>query len=144
MAMMLLTCVDVIGRYLFTRPIPGSFELTEILLAAIIFIGLPIVSLKNDHVTVDLFASVTPYRMLVVQHVLASLIGASCAAYLAWRLWLHADSLMQAGETTTQLHLRLGWLVYGMSALIGATSIALLIAGKRAPSRSEKGELTGT
>lgn len=142
MAMMLLTCVDVFGRYLFNSPMPGSFELTEILLAAIIFIGLPIVSLRNEHVTVDLFAALTPHRVFVVQHFLASVLAAGCTAYLAWHLWLHAQSLLEAGQTTTQLQLRLAWFVYGMSLLTGIASVALLIAARRVPAPAETDELT--
>ena len=33
--MMLLTAVDVIGRYLFNTPVNGGFEVTEIMLASI-------------------------------------------------------------------------------------------------------------
>ena len=56
-AMMMLTCVDVIGRYFFSRPIFGGFELTEMMLAAMIFLGLPLVTLRNEHVTVDVLDS---------------------------------------------------------------------------------------
>ena len=57
--LMLLTCVDVVGRYFFNKPVTGGFELTEMLLAALIFAGLPLVTLRGDHITVDLFDPVT-------------------------------------------------------------------------------------
>ena len=59
-AMMTLTCADVIGRYFFSQPIFGGFELTEMLLAAMIFLGLPLVTLRNEHITVDVLDSITP------------------------------------------------------------------------------------
>ena len=50
--LMLLTCVDVIGRYFFSSPVAGGFEITEMLLAGLIFSALPLVTLRGEHVTV--------------------------------------------------------------------------------------------
>ena len=36
--MMMITAVDVIGRYVFNKPLAGGFEITEMLLAALIFV----------------------------------------------------------------------------------------------------------
>jgi TRAP-type C4-dicarboxylate transport system permease small subunit len=134
-ALMLLTCVDVAGRYLFNSPVYGAFELTEMMLAALIFAALPLVSLRNDHVTVDLFDPVTPDGLLRVQHVAACAIGATCTAYLAWRLWIRAGNLLAAGETTAQLKLTIAWLAYGMAALMGISAVAMLVLALRRPRR---------
>jgi TRAP-type C4-dicarboxylate transport system permease small subunit len=134
-ALMLLTCVDVAGRYLFNSPVYGAFELTEMMLAALIFAALPLVSLRNDHVTVDLFDPVTPDWLLRVQHVAACLIGFACTAYLAWRLWIRAGNLLAAGETTAQLKLTIAWLAYGMALLMGISAVAMLVLALRRPRR---------
>ncbi len=134
-ALMLLTCVDVAGRYLFNSPVYGAFELTEMMLAALIFAALPLVSLRNDHVTVDLFDPVTPDWLLRVQHVAACAIGFVCTAYLAWRLWIRAGNLLAAGETTAQLKLTIAWLAYGMAALMGISAVAMLVLALRRPRR---------
>ena len=43
LAMMLLTVVDVVARYVFSRPLRGAFEVTELMLLVLIFAGLPLV-----------------------------------------------------------------------------------------------------
>ena len=43
--LMTLTCIDVIGRYFFNTPVTGGFELTEMMLAALIFFGLSLLVL---------------------------------------------------------------------------------------------------
>ena len=53
--MMLITAVDVAGRYVFNKPLPGGFELTELLLAALIYCGLPLVSARREHIVIDTF-----------------------------------------------------------------------------------------
>ena len=135
-ALMLVTCVDVLGRYFLNRPLLGGLELTELLLSAAIFFALPLVSLRGDHVTVDLLDAVTPDWLVRIQHVFASLVGALCSGYLAWRLWIRAGQLVAAGETTAQLKLGLGGVTYAMSALMALTAVALVLAARRTPSRS--------
>jgi len=139
--LMLLTCVDVVGRYFFNKPVTGGFELTEILLASLIFAGLPLVTLRGDHITVDLFDSLTPDWLFRIQHVAAALLGAVCTAYLAWRLWLRAEDLARAGETTSQLGIRLAWLTYSMSLLMALTAAALAIISFGEPVRHIPGEV---
>ena len=142
-AMMLLTCADVVGRYFLSRPIFGAFELTEMLLAALIFAGLPLVTLRNEHVTVDVFDSITPDWLFRIQHVIACALGLLSTGYLAWRLWLRAVNMDAAGETTAQLKFKLAYLTYAMSILMALTAVALLVLAFRRPQRSVPGEGVG-
>lgn len=143
LGLMLLTCADVVGRYFLNKPITGGFELTEVLLAALIFAGLPLVTLRADHITVDLFDPVTPDWLFRIQHALASLIGTVCAGYLSWRLWLRAEALARAGETTSLLQFKLAWLAYAMAVLMALTAAALVVALFRPPQRHIPGETEG-
>lgn len=139
--LMLLTCADVAGRYFFNSPIWGAFELTEMALAALIFAGLPLVTLRNDHVTVDLFDPVTPDWLFRIQHVVACAIGVVCTAYLAWRLWIRAENMYAAGETTSQLKITVAWLTFSMAVLMGLTAFALVVLAFRRPSRHYSSDL---
>jgi TRAP-type transport system small permease protein len=139
--LMALTCVDVVGRYLFNSPIRGGFEVTEMLLAGLIFTALPLVTLRGDHVTVDLLEPVTPPLLLRLQHAGACLVGAIATGYLAYRLWVRAVLMDNAGETTAQLKLKLAYLTYGMALLVGLTAIAFLILACRGPGRARTGEI---
>jgi TRAP-type transport system small permease protein len=133
--LMLLTCVDVVGRYFLNHPVWGGFELTEMLLAVLIFAGLPLVTLRDDHVTVDLFDPIIPDRLFRARHAIACAIGVGCTGYLAWRLWLRAAQLDRAGETTAVLRIDLAWLGYAMSVLMAFTAVALFVLAFRRPRR---------
>jgi len=133
--LMAVTCVDVIGRYFFSMPVRGGFEITEMLLATLIFVGLPLVTLRNDHVTVDLLDPVVPNWLFRIQHVVACLIGFVATAYLSWRLGIRASSMIAAGETTAQLKLTIGYLTVAMSALMALTALSLLVLACRRPTR---------
>ena len=132
--LMLVTCVDVVGRY-FNLPLNGGFELTEGLLAALIFAGLPLVTLRNQHVTVDLFDAMTPDWLFRIQHVLACVVGMVCTGFLSRQLWLRGAHMAAAGETTAQLKISLAWLTYTMSVLMAFTAVALFVLAWRRPQR---------
>ena len=67
-----LTVVDVVGRYFFNAPIPGGYEITQILMAAIIFGGLPAVSRLESHITVDLLDGLTPHILVPPRQVVVN------------------------------------------------------------------------
>lgn len=124
--LMILTCVDVFGRYFFNHPVYGGLELTEIFLAAMIFFALPLVSYKGDHVEVDLFT--LPSRSLrLAQHFITNIIGALAAAVLSQQLWLRAQRLERAGETTIQIEIPLNFVAYTISVLLAVSAIAFVI-----------------
>ena len=79
-AMMALTFVDVVLRYLFNRPLRGGFELTELMLLVLIFAGLPLVSHADEHVTMDFIDRLLPAR---AARNLARGVHVLCAAVMA-------------------------------------------------------------
>lgn len=127
-ALMLLTCVDVLGRYLFNRPLPGGVELTELGMGALIFTSLPLVTLRRQHVRIDLF-EVVPASWRAGQHLVLDVLAALCMAVIGWRLWLKAADMAQAGETTGTLHIPVYPLVYYMAVMaFAATALMILFA----------------
>ncbi len=57
---MVITFIDVIGRYVFSAPIKGAVELTEFIQTIFIVAGIWIVTIANRHITVDLFDRFLP------------------------------------------------------------------------------------
>jgi TRAP-type C4-dicarboxylate transport system permease small subunit len=60
--MMLLGFADVLGRKLLGRPLRGSVELTELLMLLVVFLGVTIVSHRQQHVQLDLIDDRIPPR----------------------------------------------------------------------------------
>jgi TRAP-type C4-dicarboxylate transport system permease small subunit len=116
-------------------PVTGGFELTEMMLAALIFMGLPLVTVRNEHVMVDLLDPVTPDWLLRILHIVSCLVCAVATGYLAWRLWLRATNMLAAGETTAQLKLPIPYLTFTMSVLMALTALAFLVLACRRPAR---------
>jgi TRAP-type transport system small permease protein len=51
------TVADALLRYFLRRPIAGTFEAVELVLAAVIFFGLPYTGLVDGHISVDFLTS---------------------------------------------------------------------------------------
>jgi TRAP-type C4-dicarboxylate transport system permease small subunit len=122
-AIMWLTLVDVSGRKLLSQSLPGSLELTELLMVAVIFAGLPLVSLRDEHIVFDSFDRLLGSRLLKLQQVLVNGLCAATLAGLAWLVWVKAGQMASYGDTTAQLLLPLGPFVYMMSVLIALTAL---------------------
>jgi len=124
---MTLTFFDVGGRKLASASIPGSLELTELLMVVVIFAALPLVSIRREHVVFDSFDHVLPRPLRRLQSVLVNLLCGSLLMGLAWLMWQTAGEFAQAGETTAQLKLLKAPFIYGMSVLCGLTGLVHLL-----------------
>ena len=123
---MMVSVVDVLGRYLLNRPLPGSSELTEILMAILIYAGLPVVSQRQAHITVDLLDPLTPKFVVPIRNVIVGLLSVLVVALIAWRLWAYADQIRISKDVTEYLKLPLAPFAYFMSVLAGITAVVEL------------------
>ncbi|RVV97526.1 TRAP transporter small permease [Mesobaculum littorinae] len=116
-ALMAVTGLDVIGRYLVDAPLPGAFELTEMILGALVFAALPLVGRSGGHVEVDLLTTLLPDRIGRGLLWLAAVVAAGVLLVFAWRLG--ALGLQQAEDGTRSISLGLP---FAPLALFGAAS----------------------
>jgi len=82
--MALWICSDVIGRFVFNRPIPGTPELVKCLIAAIVFLCLVHTLCQGRHVRSDLILKRLPPWGATSISILASLLGVIMFALVAW------------------------------------------------------------
>jgi TRAP-type C4-dicarboxylate transport system permease small subunit len=132
-AMMLLTFVDVVARYVFNRPVRGAFEVTELMLVVLIFAGLPLVSYADEHVTMDfidrLLRPGDRARLERGMHV----VSAAIMSLLTWLVWLKADRIWGYRDATDVLRIVYGPFVYFMAVMIGLTGLIHLYKAFRRP-----------
>ncbi len=120
-AIMALTLVDVLGRKLLSASVPGSLELTELLMVVVIFAALPMVSLHGEHVVFDSLDRWVPPSLRRLQQALVDLLSTALLWGLAWLIWSKAGQLAEYGDTTAQIKLPLAPFVYVMSLLCAIT-----------------------
>jgi TRAP-type C4-dicarboxylate transport system permease small subunit len=123
LAMVLLTTVDVVARYLFNRPLRGAFEITELLLLVLIFAGLPLVSFTNEHAVMDFIDRLLGRRTLRGLQGGVELASALLMFFLAWIVWGKADRIWAYRDATDVLRILYGPFVYFMAIALGLAGI---------------------
>jgi TRAP-type C4-dicarboxylate transport system permease small subunit len=118
----LMTAWSAATSLFFGRPLPGDFELTEILVAVAVFAFLPYCQLTGANVTADLFTAHAGPRAIGAFGMFASLLALGISVLLAWRTWAGLLDYRQFVETTAILKIPI-WTAY-VPAL---ASLALLV-----------------
>lgn len=144
-ALMVLTLADVVGRGLFGEPVRGTVELTELLVALIVFLALAHTDEMGEHVTVDLIYNVLGDKAQKVVTAISQLLMVSLLLFLAWRMVLQGLHLRNVALTTGVLGLAV-WPVL-MVGVAGMVAYALVMTGRGIadlrrplPDRTDRGE----
>jgi TRAP-type transport system small permease protein len=105
LAVALVTVADALLRFFAGRPLQGTFEGSELVLAAIIFFGLPHTSLTDGHVSVDFLTSRLGVR---TQHVIIAGNAVICAVLLGLisvQMGSLAGEYLTTGRTTITMRI---------------------------------------
>ncbi|WP_245152320.1 TRAP transporter small permease [Allopusillimonas soli] len=132
--MSLLTVVDASGRYLLNRPVSGTVELVELMMVAVIFSSIPLMTRARGHITVDSFSHFMSPGVLRAQDTVAALVATVVSGFLAWVTLHKAASTANYGDMTALLHIPLAPFVYFMAGLLALDAVYQLLNVFIAPS----------
>ena len=112
--MMVLTFIDVVGRQVFNYPVPAGFEITELLMGYTVYLGLPLVCARQEHITIGVLDHL--YKGVARRIQGAVLNGLFGVLTLIWtrELWIHAGKLASHNEILMFLKIPVAPFVYGM------------------------------
>lgn len=111
-ALALLVVVSVTGRALVglgLGPVPGDFELVEMLSAIVVFFFLPWCYLKNGHAQVDLVYMHMPRWAQRCVTVGSDILMLLAWCVLTWRLGISLADKYKEGETSFILQVPVWW-----------------------------------
>ena len=126
LAMMLLTCADVVLRF-FRRPVPGTYELVGFMGAVFVSFSLGQTSLDRGHIAVDFLVRKFSQK---TQQVVEAINAAVCCvmfAFICRQSAVYADTVRQAGEVSMTLQMPLHPIIYGIAVGCGVLSAVLLL-----------------
>ena len=86
--LMLLTTFDVVGRKFFSKTIPGTFELSEYILAIFILLGAAYTQQVKGHVGVDFITSRLSPRVRAVCQIITIFLSLFIITILIWQGWI--------------------------------------------------------
>lgn len=126
--LMIVTCLDVIGRYFLGAPLPGAFEMTEILLTLVIYAILPLVTLSGNQIAVDLFDRFVPRRIVPLQKIMVALVQFALLSLIAWALAVKSGVLIRSNLASDVLRIPMGYVCLLMSVLAGLSAVSVVLA----------------
>ena len=86
--LMLLTFADVVLRGFFSKPIPGTFELSQYILAIFILLGAAYTQQVKGHVGVDFVTSRLTPRLRACCEIITTLLSLFIIAIVVWQGWV--------------------------------------------------------
>ena len=123
--MMVLTGVDVLGRYVFNKPVPGSYEMTEFMMPIVIAFGLAFCALEKGHVKVELVTSRLPERTQAVMKTIVCLVFLGIFILVTWQTWLRAKGMIDVGQLSMVLYIPVYPFV--LSVAVGCAALCIVI-----------------
>ncbi|MGH8741850.1 MAG: TRAP transporter small permease [Burkholderiales bacterium] len=123
LGLMGLIAFDVVMRYVLRLPFLGAYEMTELAMALIVFLGLPYCAATGGHVAVDVFGGLLDRPGMRWMNAALHLAGAALTAVMAWQAVIYAIDSNERGEATNMLRIELF-----PFQLVGAASLALFSA----------------
>jgi TRAP-type transport system small permease protein len=127
-AMMTVTFIDVFGRKLLSKPLYGGYEMTEFLMGTLIFCALPLITAREEHVTIDVFDQFMPSGWKRWQLTIVTAISSLVLAYIGWRLWQLGIQHGLNREVTMTLHIPHGPFARFFAVMAGLASLAALVS----------------
>ena len=126
--LMALTFTDVVLRSALNSPVESATELTRLLMAIMVFSVLPAVSIRNQHIVVDLLDGVIGEGIVAsIKSVFISLI---CGVMLLWpaqRVVVLAERARDYGDVTEYLHIPQFYIAWFIAIMTFVTAALLIL-----------------
>lgn len=132
LAMVALTFADVIGRRIVGKPIYGANDITEHLMALVVFSGLPLVTAAAAHLTIDLLDKLVNKPWMLWWRVLISALVTLVLAVVAWLFIKHGLNASRISEVSQALRVPRAPLYFFMAiscALSALAALAIAVTG---------------
>ena len=127
--LMLLTCTDVLGRYLFDNSLDAASELTEICIAVLVFAEMPIITWRGGHVVVDILDRFIGDKVIKALGLLSIFVMSSSLYYVAHRIFYIGERSIRRGEESEYLAIPMGHIVQYIAIMSWITAGSVITYG---------------
>ncbi len=124
--MVLVTCIDVIGRYFFAAPLLGAHEMITLAMGIMIYLGMPLVTASREHLVVDLAGSVLSPMGKRIQQIIVNAIAALTFILFSYLLLFHGIGLAEDLMVTEDFEIEQAPIAYLMAAMCFFTIFVLV------------------
>jgi TRAP-type C4-dicarboxylate transport system permease small subunit len=103
-AMMLITCVDVVGRF-FNTPILGAVEFVGFFATLTTAFALPYTHQMDAHIGVELLVNTLTQKTQQIINLITRVVSFFLFGIVTWRMAVYANTIHQSGEVSMTLKL---------------------------------------
>lgn len=100
-AIMFFVTAEVLGRYLFNSPILGHYEITELTMPFIVFLGMGYTQANRGHIRMEFLVLRIKGRWHHITEFVTILLGLAIYAIITYYSLGHALMMMEIGDITT-------------------------------------------
>lgn len=124
--MMMTIVIDVTLRYLFGRPVHGSYDVVEVTLVIFVFHGLAACFLSRQNIVIDLIDGVVSERVAHWLIRISDIVTVGLLALIAWAMTVPALQAWDYGDKKLELGLPI-WILWAIAivGLVGALFCAV-------------------
>lgn len=123
-AMVSIVIAGVVFRYVLQSPLVYSFDLSTLLFAWMIFLGLVVADQHRAHLGVDVFVSGLSPRWQLVFETISDLVVLAIALMLCW---LGLELTLRTGLQITSMRISLKWLYASLPVGMGLFSLWMVV-----------------
>ena len=116
LAILVVSIIDVAGRYLLNKPLQGADDLVRFGMGLVVFAALPAVCRAGEHIVVDLLSGRMPAWARALSERIFRIAAALLLGFIAWRLYVLGAAAQDSGERSPILLLPYPPLIFAMAA----------------------------
>ncbi len=124
--MVVVTCVDVIGRYFFAAPLLGAHEMITLAMGIMIYLGMPLVTASREHLVVDLAGGILGPKGKRFQQIVVNAVAALTFILFSYLLLFHGFGLAEDLMTTEDFEIDQAPIAFLMAAMCFLTIFVFL------------------
>ena len=109
--MMLLTCVDVVGRT-FGHHIFGSVEIVGYMAILSVVMAMPYTHQVQGHIGVEIVVRLFSEKTQTIIEICTGVVSLILFAIVTWRMTVYASTMEKSGEVSMNLELPEHWVIY--------------------------------
>jgi len=122
----MMTVVDVLGRWLFHAPVTGAADLVTLSFALIVWGPMALAALKGSHVALTTLVDRLPRSPRLGLDLIIALVTSATLAFLGWRLMVHGMYLWDMKSWTGVLKIAFAPFVYFAAFSCALMALAFL------------------
>ena len=124
-AVMLVVCVNVLGRGIFGTPLKGTVDLVSLLGAFVIACAIAYTHVLKGHIRITLFIELLPRPIRIVLACLMDFVGMVLFGIISWQSILFAKGTHEIGELSEVLKIPIAPFVIMVS--VGCIALTLVL-----------------